>query len=252
MLIIGPLDEETVRDLNSSGWDGFKIRHENLPTAGMRAYKSMTPDVVLFTYGEVKRSMKLAEAVRDQPMGDFVELFIQVAPDRIPSDRDTSLNFFTPNHHISELKTAIFQELGIDSPTPEASTDPTQQLPTVGSEDSDTGHLEDLSGASEMELSRIEEKVTEGEIQNKYHSVQHENYFRILEISSDTSDTDARHMYEILSRRYDPENLDPRLVDKCEDQLRKIQDGLEDAWAVLGDKQLREEYLSENEAKAPS
>lgn len=86
-------------------------------------------------------------------------------------------------------------------------------------------------------------EVTEEIVRKKLREVRHEDYFTILEVRRGAETPVIRDAHSRLAARYDAARLDFELVHRCYQELAEICDALEDAWAVLGDNELRRAYL---------
>ena len=87
-------------------------------------------------------------------------------------------------------------------------------------------------------------EVSEEILLRKLKEVRHEDYFTILEIRRGAEGAVIRQAYQRMIGRYDPDRLDFELVHRHYQALSEIRDALEDAWAVLGDPELRRRYMA--------
>ena len=81
------------------------------------------------------------------------------------------------------------------------------------------------------------------DIRRKLKAVRHEDYYAILEIRRGAESQTVREAFHRLTALYDPAHLEFEVAHKFQDELDEIRDALEDAFAVLGDPELREPYL---------
>ena len=77
----------------------------------------------------------------------------------------------------------------------------------------------------------------------KLKQVRHESYFVILETTPQATRQQVREAYDLVSRRFQPERMTRELAERYHDELAEIRDGLEDAYAVLSDDELRKAFI---------
>lgn len=80
-------------------------------------------------------------------------------------------------------------------------------------------------------------------IVRKLRAVRHEDYYAMLEIPRGAEGQTVREAFHRLYTRFDPSQVDFQVAYRYEAELGEIRDALEDAWAVLGDGDVREKYL---------
>tara|TARA_B100000686_G_C16129100_1_gene636422 strand:+ start:361 stop:600 length:240 start_codon:yes stop_codon:yes gene_type:complete len=73
--------------------------------------------------------------------------------------------------------------------------------------------------------------------------VRHEDYYTILEVRRGAETPVIKDAYMRMAALYDGARLDFAILHQCHQELAEIRDALEDAWAVLGDNDLRRLYL---------
>ncbi len=95
-----------------------------------------------------------------------------------------------------------------------------------------------------------EGELSEEMVRRKLKEVRHEDYFTILEVRRGAETPVIKDAYMRIMARYDGARLDFELVHRCYQELAEIGDAIEDAWAVLGDNDLRRRYLSSLSAKS--
>ena len=93
---------------------------------------------------------------------------------------------------------------------------------------------------SEVRVGEVSEEV----LRRKLKEVRHEDYYTVLEVRRGAEGAVIREAYQRLRARYDQRRLDFEIVRRFYDEIDEIQDALEDAWAVLGDPDLREKYVA--------
>lgn len=81
------------------------------------------------------------------------------------------------------------------------------------------------------------------EIERTLKAVRHEDYYAILRLRRGAETQQVRQAFHHLFARFDPDTIDFDLVRQFQDELDEIRDAFEDAFAVLGDPDLREQYL---------
>jgi hypothetical protein len=80
-------------------------------------------------------------------------------------------------------------------------------------------------------------------IRRKLRDARHEDYYTVLEIRRGADGLIVRQAFQQMMSRYDHDAIDFELARRFFVELAEIRDALEDAWAVLGDPELREAYL---------
>ena len=80
------------------------------------------------------------------------------------------------------------------------------------------------------------------ERRRKLREVRHEDYYTILEVRRGAETPVIKQAYMRLVARYEPSGLDFELAHRYYGEISEILDALEDAWAVLGDNTLRQQY----------
>lgn len=81
-------------------------------------------------------------------------------------------------------------------------------------------------------------------VMRKLKDVRHEDYYAVLEIRRGAESQTVREAFYRLYARFDPQKVDFELSHRYHAEFGEIRDALEDAWAVLGDPELREPYLA--------
>lgn len=79
-------------------------------------------------------------------------------------------------------------------------------------------------------------------LRRKLREVRHEDYYTILEVRRGAETPVIKQAYMRLVARYEPSGLDFELAHRYFSEISEILDALEDAWAVLGDNTLRQQY----------
>lgn len=269
ILIVGSSSEQTETSLRQLSGDRPTFVSETLPTAGLRQFKAEVPDVVIICDDDRDRADELARAMRGQTGGQFVHFIVQAPPF---GDANEGQNFFynwmSPHLEPQDLWDEIRNRFEIPDPDsesspsrPEGSSEPSsgstdnvpatrqqsdeaavQSTSEAGVEKAGQRSASAIDPAVDLEIERLNRDVSTSEIENKIEAIRHADYFEILELPRDAGDTDVRQMYEILSGRYSEEAIPAHLEKQYEDELREIRNTLDDAWAVLGDTELRKTY----------
>lgn len=97
--------------------------------------------------------------------------------------------------------------------------------------------------SSDPHRSGNEPSVDATDIERKIEEVRHQDYFSILEVDRTAGTEEVERAYHRLKQTYDPETIDGRVAQSYSEVLRDIGDALTDAYAVLADDVLREQYL---------
>jgi len=93
-------------------------------------------------------------------------------------------------------------------------------------------------------------EVSEESLRRKLKEARHEDYYTLLEVRRGSETAVLRESYQRLMARFEPSRLDFDLVRRFYEEIAEIRDALEDAWAVLGDPDLRQAYMIQS-AGAP-
>lgn len=90
---------------------------------------------------------------------------------------------------------------------------------------------------------RSQSDVDDSTVKRMLRSVRHEDYYAILGVHRGAETPAVRDAFYRQVERYDPANVDVDVAHRHHLELAEIRDALEDAWAVLGDSDLRTDYL---------
>ena len=85
--------------------------------------------------------------------------------------------------------------------------------------------------------------LTERELKQRLKAVRHDDYYAVLDVRRGAESQTVRQAFSQLYERYDPDSMPFELVREHQDAIDEIRDALEDAFAVLGDPDLRRAYL---------
>ncbi len=80
-------------------------------------------------------------------------------------------------------------------------------------------------------------------IRLKLRQIRHEDYFSILDLRKSADISSIEQSFQLLRRRFEASRVAAPLADRHHNELREICDALEDAFAVLSNTDLREDYL---------
>lgn len=274
LLIIGRPAAGWAGQLGAVAGDGVEFDTARLPSAGIRQFEATPPDVVLIADAQGgQRVETLVRALQGRPLGELTPLLLLCPlPDEAPVDERIETLDVTgwlppdtaADDVLAEIESALDADLRTTGPdTTEADADGDAAAP-VTPEQTDDGSASYFDG--DVVLEPVEEPAvrrrvdrstifrnaapepSDGAIdaealQRKLKAVRHEDYYVILEVRRGAGSQRVREAFHELYARFDPESLDFSLVRQFQDELDEIRDALEDAFAVLGDPDLREAYL---------
>ena len=192
---------------------GAEFEAARLPAASIRAFERSPADVVLLCGDAVARP-RLAEvlsALRERPIGRLVPC-VWVGEGELEA-ADTNVAAQTSATALADL---VAELVGVD--------------------------LGELPIAAPIEVPADTGPLREAAIKRKLQHVRHETYFDVLEVSSDATRDELREAFISLRERFGEEQLSLELRQRFAEELAELRDGLEDAFAVLGDEQLRAAY----------
>ena len=89
-----------------------------------------------------------------------------------------------------------------------------------------------------------EGELTEEMVRRKLREVRHEDYFTILEVRRGAETPVIKDAFMRVMARYDGARIDFEMLHQFHQEIAEIRDAIEDAWAVLGDTDLRRRYLA--------
>lgn len=252
-----------------------------LPAAGIRQLAQTPPDAVFIVESSnAARATALVEAVRSQPLGAFTPIVVH--GEALDPTLDVQAKLASddgPSEVLKAIEGALELELGeltagADAVvTMETSRQPTRENPAVSKETtrpleppSEGGParietpkfvLEEIvddepQGPRQLEHrdlfpargpTRRESDVDEATVKRMLRAVRHEDYFSILGVHRGAETPAIRDAYYRQLERFDDRNVDIDIAHRRHMELDEIRDALEDAWAVLGDSDLRTDYL---------
>lgn len=282
VLLIGREAPARVQALGVSLGAQIQLDAQTMPAAGLRRFEETSPDAVAIIEPENSaRAAMLARALRERPLGQLIPI-IALAPAPENDEGGAVEAWIAPAQGDSGLARALASALGVDlaadpgvsgsffAPKPaqpsyfiEEIDEPEEQppadiFPVEGSGFADLDgfsnqprHLSHAaifpsSGSRLYDLRAAQPGgLSASMIQEKLQAVRHRDYYDILELRRGAEGAQIREAFHRLYRQFDPEQLDFSTAHRFEAELAEICDALEDAWAVLGDPQLREAYLAQ-------
>ncbi len=275
LLIIGRSAADWGAKLSEHAPD-MTVDMARLPAAGIRQLTATPPDAVLVVESShADRVSTLVGAVRQQPLGALTPIVV------LGEGLDPTLDVQAvlsgtpaPTLVLQALEDALELEQGeltseaaaittIETQRPpEFDREPTQVQPEKAAPqaariETPKFILEEIvdeppEGPREIERSdlfgarprgRTESDVDEATVKRMLRSVRHEDYYAILGVHRGAETPAVRDAYYRQIERFDPQSVDVDLAHRHHLELSEIRDALEDAWAVLGDTDLRADYL---------
>ncbi len=263
LLLIGGPAPTWAQELESVAGEQLELLACRLPSEGIRHFQQSPPDLVLIvdTKGG-DRVQVLARALLDRPLGTLVPIAIH-AP--APNDKDAARKalglacWFDPSTTAQEVHATVCELLHLDDEVaplePEhqdrettsyldgelvlESVEP-QKQPSSGNADSlPTPPRISPSAAATKEPRAVDRQ----ELERLLKAVRHDDYYTILDIRRGADSQRIRQAYQARQSRFDPQQLPFELSHTYQDELDEIADALDDAYAVLGDPDLRRDYL---------
>ena len=273
VLIIGRSEQEWRERVNGWAPDVLEADGARLPASGLRSFESTPPDaLIIVEESRAQRAATLVEAVRERPVGQLIPVIV-ISP---PAPESFEVNaqvdaWFGRDVAEDDLRAELEEVLG-ETLEPEDQPRPPQdaQGPAEGEGGSGAAGdyiLEELDDFEEYEerprrMSRSSvfagsssgpkssgERIDEEAVQRKLKEVRHEDYFAILEVRRGASGQTIREAFHGLFDAFDDRNLSFEIAHEFGDEIAEIRDALEDAWAVLGDPKLREDYIEHTTRK---
>lgn len=289
LLIIGQGAAALATTLGEHSGNLLTVEATKLPAQGIRLFEQTPPDALLLLGGgQGAATRALVSAISSRPLGQLIPIIVMShKPDSVATAseiaKELGVNAWLPRdtsayHVLSELAEALDLTELVSQPLPESSHlgapttpprfDPEQMLsqetaPTrevMVSLDPGDGHLPgtqpavarmDRHSLFPVRATRTKDgELSEEMVRRKLKEVRHEDYYTILEVRRGAETPVIKDAYMRIMARYDGARLDFELVHRCYQELAEIADAIEDAWAVLGDNDLRRRYLSAVSAKS--
>lgn len=273
LLIIGRPADDWAQRLHREVGQGLDVDTARLPSAGIRQFEATPADLIIVADDRGgSRVETLARAIRKRPLGGLVPLMM-ICP--LPDDGDVAarvraldlVGWHPPEVEPADLVRSIEEALDIDPGQLAEEIDSSEQVVAPDSaEGSDEGGASYFDGHVVLEPldepgspsrriaksaifrgpsspSADDEGLSADEISRTLKAVRHEDYYAILRLRRGAETQTVRQAFHRLYERFDPEVINFELVRRFQDELDEIRDALEDAFAVLGDPDLREVYL---------
>lgn len=92
------------------------------------------------------------------------------------------------------------------------------------------------------EVNQAQLQVAKQQIEQKYMQIMTEDYFRILEVEQHANELEIRRAYQRTKQTFADGRFSPAILEKVREQLREIQQTIQEAYEVLGDPTLRSRY----------
>ncbi len=275
LLIIGRPAQGWSERLNQETGDSLEIDTARLPSAGIRQFEATPADLIIIADDRGgSRVETLVHAIQKRPLGQLTPLLL-ICP--LPTDQPVEervdalelAGWISSESSPSSVLDLIEKALDLDTGelTSQSTTEtrsegaaqpdhPASQPPTGGAsyfdgdvvlepiDDSPRPRRVDRSSIFRTPATFTDDSPLEAdEIRRKLKAVRHEDYYAILELRRGAESQTVREAFHRLQARFAPDSLPFELAHRFQDELAEIRDALEDAFAVLGDPDLREPYL---------
>ncbi len=270
ILLIGRVADSWANKLASRA-HGVEFDVARLPAAGVRQLEQTPPDaVVVFEDGGTDRLFALVDAIKKRPLGALTPVVV-VSNDALSDSQRQSLDVAAwVDLHASEdvLLKILAERLGVEigelttqeihRPASTAAHLPTsvhssQTAPVrVETNDFVIEEIPEDHGPRTLTAKDIfpqrfsagmSDELDEAELRRKLKSVRHEDYFVILEVPRGAETAGIREAFHRMTGRFDNNRISFDLQHRYHAELAEVRDAFEDAWAVLGDPKLRQDYL---------
>lgn len=272
VLIIGRSEQEWRERID--GWAPSKLECDGarLPASGLRKFEATPPDaLIVVEESRAQRAATLVDAVRERPVGQLIPVVVIAPPAPEDYDVDGEVDaWFEPSVDIDDLRDTLADVLGEDLEEDESGSKAEVDSPDASSESGAAGGdyiLEELDEFEEyeerprrMKRSSVfagtsrdragpDTRIDEESVRRKLKEVRHEDYFVILDVRRGASTQTIREAFHRLFGAYQDQNLPFEVAHELSDEVAEIRDALEDAWAVLGDATLRQDYIEHTTRK---
>lgn len=270
LLLIGRVADSWANRLAARA-HGVEFDVARLPAAGIRQLEQTPPDaVVVFEDGGTDRLFALVDAIKKRPLGALTPVIV-VSNDALSDTQRQSLDvaaWIDLDANEDVLLKALAERLGVEIGElttqeihrPAAATIATpsgqsqnQPVPLrVETNDFVIEEIPEDRGPRTLTAQDIfpqrfsagmTDELNESELRRKLKSVRHEDYFVILEVSRGAETAGIREAFHRMTTRFDNARIPFDLQHRYHAELGEVRDAFEDAWAVLGDAKLRQEYL---------
>jgi hypothetical protein len=276
LLIIGRPGVAWAQRIRETLGEAIDLDTAQLPSAGIRQFEA-TPADVIFIADERggDRVETLIQAIRNRPLGRLIPIVLAAPmPEASVVDEKMALHellgWLPTDASVHQLWRLIDEGLGLSeslqqAPSPSPSV--FERGPDHDPLTTHTGPKERLGSSSPALLlepvdepavtrqpprslfpGRTDFQVTgsvDGDaIERKLKDVRHQDYYAILEIRRGAESQTVREAFHRLMAKFDSRAMDFEVSHRYQNELAEIGDALEDAWAVLGDPDLRQPYLT--------
>ena len=270
LLIIGRPSAAWAERLNQVTHQSLEIDTARLPSAGIRQFETIPADLIIIADDRGgSRVETLVHAIQKRPLGQLTPLLLicPLPTDHPVEERVEALELAgwlssesSPASVISLIESALDVELAdsekpgapsVDKPADEPAAKPSESASYFDG-DVVLEPIDDTPKPRRVDRSsifRTPATFSDGapldadEIRRKLKAVRHEDYYAILELRRGAESQTVREAFHKLRARFDAASLDFELAHKFQDELDEIRDAFDDAFAVLGDPDLREPYL---------
>lgn len=277
ILLIGRVADSWANRLAAHA-HGVEFDVARLPAAGIRQLEQTPPDaVVVFEDGGTDRLFALVDAIKKRPLGALTPVIV-VSNDALSDTQRQALDvaaWIDLDANEDVLLKALAERLGVEIGElttqeihrPAASTIPPSSSSTQGERQIQPAQTAPLRvETNDFVIEEIPEdhgprtltaqdifpqrfsagntdELNESELRRKLKSVRHEDYFVILEVPRGAETAGIREAFHRMTGRFDNARIPFDLQHRYHAELAEVRDAFEDAWAVLGDPKLRQDYL---------
>ncbi len=244
--------------------DNITVQACQRPSEGIRQFQQTPPDLLLIVDpvgGD--RVQILTRALRDRPLGQLIPIAIHAPRPSDHGEVRQALDlacWFDPAAQPTEVFATIEEILELDEAQapiePETSDSDSASyldgelvLETIAPPPSGENRPSNASqGAPESRQRRArsassESPVSREELKRLLKAVRHQDYYAVLDVRRGADAQTIRQAFQSRHQRFDPQTIPFELAHTFQDELDEIADALEDAYAVLGDPELRRQYL---------
>ena len=238
ILLVGRTSAAIAAKMNDAS--DVEVDYAALPAAAVRQMEAQPPDLVCIVDEQVSaRTDLLVQGIRARPLGQLSPI-IMIAPPA-PASLQTLTELVDRWLDLSVTPTEIighaFSLLGVDRA-------PDNVIAAI--DDEVPYYIEEIvEVAPKPTPTRVDSTLDADAIRRKLRAVRHEDYFVILEVGRGAETTAIREAFYRLTRLFDLRSAPFEVASEFEPELLEISDAIEDAWAVMGDPDLRRVYIDE-------
>ena len=271
LLIIGHPADDWADKLGTVTGDDVQIEAARLPSAGIRQFESMPADLLIIADEQGGSRVEiLVRALRKRPLGQLVPILLLCPPPEERSKQEAVEALDLVGWHSVQASpetvlSTIEDTLGANLHRADT-TDKNSDVPKASPDQKNSGAVSYFDGdivLEPMDESAPPHRIEHGtafqnsslhgdaarqalgadEVKRTLKAVRHEDYYVILDVRRGAEGQTIREAFHRLMARFDPNSLDFQILRKFQDEIDEIRDALEDAFAVLGDPELRQAYL---------